>query len=1359
MFKLQILTLAFLIQNIFSFTGYFNCEISCANDYPDYLITSEGIIPPINPNPISHRYRDYYYIYNFTATKHDFSKQICLQLVNLRGVAGFSFTYASINEYDITFLNYENYYHCDNCNIEVPKRFQTTTTMCGNSPFISTGNVGNIFKTVNNTFCLNQNTNISNFFIDECKINQKFYKGKKVEYILNNETNYFNIDNIFNVNGYEDLPIYLDTVSLKIVNITNKKGNIFNGDEELIENSFFKPKNNYLKYIKTDEDGYLMTISIETKVIYKEHLSISTCEKPAEIYLHISQKNCSINEFSHDFCQKCIPDYGKFPIDNKCYHKSEKLKYYYYESSNQIWKPCETNGINFTCSVCPKGTFLKNSSSQVCEKCPEGEFSKNEDAEKCEKCSSGSYSNLLGAEECKECPEGYTSLPGSFECYKDCDIGYYAKEDSCLKCNPGFYSDKRSSLNCLECEENKYSSYGASKCSLCKEIIQYCDKCSKELICLECNNNAVSGFSNCTICENKIDWKYEGGFCQLTTICPKYFYKDKNNNNKINCIEDVEECPENMDYLNLVTKECQEEVNYGNLKEFQYKVKGGKDKANEISNNVLFEYKSFPEFFEDYVNRYKIKIKGYNTNIQIGSEENLKNPDDTDIGIDLGDCPDIIRTKFEMKHNNEIIYKVVDFTFNGRKYVDYYLYDTDDLETPLNLSSCENQNITIVSSPQEYLDSFENFEEYKNYFELLKDGKDIYDIFSPLYTDICYPLPILNKYDLTLADRRNYITKKNITICQNDCQYEGENLENFQIICYCKIKTDMENQTYMNFITDEVVNLVKYKSNFRVLKCYKLNFSLQGQKYNFYSYIFIFFFILNIILLITTEISLDNYLKNVINYCKSYIDEKNDNNENINNSQFKKLRQIYLNKNEKEGSQIIERLNRCIKEKILNCPPKHSIKNISPELKKKLKNFEQLKKIIYSKYIKPYFSKFKIINKNNDKSFYYVYLIYIYPKEERQNFLLESELNNLDYGYYRNIENRKWYEILWSLFKLKYDFINTFFIYNKKHHYKDFKKYPIKIMTYINSLMISIVINISFYTEETMHQIYEDDGNYNIIYRLPKICITELLMKLFSILFEKLIDFEEKLIKIKINMDISSTKEDINGNNNQNKSENIKENIKKDEDSKQKKDDKILNLNKIKSCLSNEVPLSEKKNILKKKHERSIKNTKKENIDKSSNNKINNYIDTTKNQKTTIIPINITTNGGIIKDKETKESAKDKQAIEVEKSFRRRRIIFYIIIIILSIFDWYYVSCFCSIYKVTQKHLLFDFIVDIPLNLISTLVICFVHLFIKIFIIKGKYSCIKKVICQIFKDDYKVLFIIEKIIEYLAINNIKNLFI
>ena len=120
----QIVIFIFLIQNISSYNAYFKLEINCANDYPDYLITSEGIIPPTNPNPIGHKYRtNYYYIFEFPLLKHNFSFPLCIQMVNIRGKGGFAFNKASINEYDITIINYEDYYYCSNCNLNVEKNF------------------------------------------------------------------------------------------------------------------------------------------------------------------------------------------------------------------------------------------------------------------------------------------------------------------------------------------------------------------------------------------------------------------------------------------------------------------------------------------------------------------------------------------------------------------------------------------------------------------------------------------------------------------------------------------------------------------------------------------------------------------------------------------------------------------------------------------------------------------------------------------------------------------------------------------------------------------------------------------------------------------------------------------------------------------------------------------------------------------------------------------------------------------------------------------------------------------------------------------------------------------------------------
>jgi hypothetical protein len=170
---------------------------------------------------------------------------------------------------------------------------------------------------VNNTFCLNPSNDITYYYLDESKINPNFYKGKTVKYLLNNENDNFNIDNIFVIDGNENLKIYLDTLSFKIVSIINKKGKIFNGNDELFDNSFFNPKNTFLTHKKVQDEGYSMIISIKTKPLNKD-IDISTCSVEATIYLYVNQKNCTINETSDNYCQQCISDYGKIISENKC---------------------------------------------------------------------------------------------------------------------------------------------------------------------------------------------------------------------------------------------------------------------------------------------------------------------------------------------------------------------------------------------------------------------------------------------------------------------------------------------------------------------------------------------------------------------------------------------------------------------------------------------------------------------------------------------------------------------------------------------------------------------------------------------------------------------------------------------------------------------------------------------------------------------------------------------------------------------------------------------------------------------------------------------------------------------------------
>lgn len=49
-----------------------------------------------------------------------------MYFVNLLKKGYFVFKYATINEYDITIVDYEKYYFCNNCNINTAKKFKTS---------------------------------------------------------------------------------------------------------------------------------------------------------------------------------------------------------------------------------------------------------------------------------------------------------------------------------------------------------------------------------------------------------------------------------------------------------------------------------------------------------------------------------------------------------------------------------------------------------------------------------------------------------------------------------------------------------------------------------------------------------------------------------------------------------------------------------------------------------------------------------------------------------------------------------------------------------------------------------------------------------------------------------------------------------------------------------------------------------------------------------------------------------------------------------------------------------------------------------------------------------------------------------
>ena len=1302
-------------HKILSLTVYFEYHITNVDDKIIDIESSEGKFYPITEG---HHAPGDNFIFIIPKIKHNLLKPLCIHNKELTPPNYFSFLKVTLNEYDITFLPVEKFYFCNDCQMNTSNKFQTYINEIPVIILAYTEGPSNFTY----SFCLYGNNNISNFNTGRDNINQNYYKGKNKKYFLNKDNYNFNIDDIFDINENPDFIFDLDCVSLKIYNISNINGKILNENEELYINSVFNAKNTFLTHIKTNNNGYLMIIEIETRTRLINSISYSTCSQKSHLYLYVAQDNCTMFEESDNFCQKCENNYGK--LGNKCYYKTENFSNLYYEESKQIWKECESDKQIYKCSICSKGTYIN--SLNYCQKCPEGYYNDIENARECKKCPKGFYSDISGSIICQKCPEGFTSLLNSSECFKICESGFYPIGNECLPCEPGFYSEASSlncsscipgtftnnegmnkciecfpgtfnndynqiscqqcppnyysdfpgSIICKKCEDNNYSLYGFSKCLSCNILIPFCNKCSINGICLKCNNYALSGYNNCSICENDYDYIFNGEYCKLITKCPVYFYKNKANYNKMVCIE---ECPDDKIYLNLETKECEENATSQQLITGNYQINGDIFKLNEISDNILKETKEFPEFFEDFFLKNKVRLKGKNVTVKMGTDKILKNQNqnESDVELDFGECLEILRINYSIKENeNTFLYKTLELKINGTRVVNYNIYDVNDVSNPLDLSSCKNKKITYVI-PFNPLDYFENNEEIEYWLSLIKDGNNIFDSYSSIYNDICFPLTLLNKYDLTLRERRELILRKNLPLCEKGCEYEGEKIEIFQIQCYCKIKLNISNNNILSQFGEGFKDL-KYKNNFPVLACYKLLFSINGLKNNFGSYLFIFFFILEIILIIITEIYIKRgYLDDLIKNCELFIVDIEEN-----NSIFKALREVYLGrKNIKEEMYYYIRKFYFEKDEILNSPPrKRNIKNYKKNIKIKkirgrsiknekkqideanknninnkditikqnietnqtykrsqitetqknfsLENSTIRKGKLVLKDIKNInnINNLDIIKNNEEFKEYYLNLIFSYNIKHSNGrimeYLIDDELNGLEYIYYRKIEQRKFGQIYWSLFKSKYDFINTFF---KCKSSKDYRIYPIKIMIYLNSIIISIIINLIFYNDDTMHKIYLDEGEYNIVYSLFRIISTDVIERLTTFLIEQLIDYQNKFIELKTNMKETKIEKEI------------------------KKINKDENVNE--------------------------KEIKEINIDENDNEK-------------------------------------DKLKKQIGSNLRISWIIFYFISIFISLISWYYISCFCAVYKKTQKYLLFDFLVGRFLNLVSCLISCLINLLI-----------------------------------------------
>ena len=378
-----------------------------------------------------------------------------------------------------------------------------------------------------------------------------------------------------------------------------------------------------------------------------------------------------------------------------------------------------------------------------------------------------------------------------------------------------------------------------------------------------------------------------------------------------------------------------------------------------------------------------------------------------------------------------------------------------------------------------------------DYLKFFNESKIIKSVYDPINKDPCYQVNLADYYQNLLKNKKDELLINKVILCDDGCTFEGLGIQEMEIKCFCQERIDMDKLSFK----EQISNYFKNFGNMDVLKCYKLFFNKNGQKENYLSEIIIFLLIINIICIAYTLFSVfikeyyrlilffSNYMRTKIYDFKTIKDlnSKNLNIETLTNEQNEIIDNLctYLNNRKSKENKNEEKENIMQKDKII-----------------------------------------KMLNEGKLNN-YYNCLINLFPTDNYEKYLIEDEINNLDFYEYQKLEKRNYLQIVWSIFKTNYDFYSTFLIFPNK----DYKIYTVKIITYINTILLSLDLNVSFYTDDTMHKIYVDSGNNNIVNRLPIVLLTNSISLIPSILFELFFSsYQDYFIELKSNMDNDITK-------------------------------------------------------------------------------------------------------------------------------------------------------------------------------------------------------------------------------------------
>ena len=786
------------------------------------------------------------------------------------------------------------------------------------------------------------------------------------------------------------------------------------------------------KYYKKGESSCLDTVPDGFFVVDEDNKILQKCDE-----------KCVTCENSATNCLKCNSSYFAVEDTNECvldcnypYVKNDKLK---------LCVNCKTNNEvryenSSECISAPSdGFYYINETFGVIASC----------SEDCTKCNSN---------QCLECKSGKFLLDG----YCSSSCGVYLYEDT----------TRKKCINCFDEGKVKYLGNTNPCISLPSNVYFYIDKqlgvignCHSR--CQSCSAEGTDTNNHCDSCSTiyQINPSSTGNCIPKCTNQYEGVYNDQCINCKTENLVKYQNSP-------LCVDKPTDETTFTYINE-DYAVISNHTVTNSTTNtntnttnpelNDILDNldRNIVDFLENnnniITNEFTLEV--YDTSVTHTTTSNTSS-------ITLGQCESILRNYYSIFRPNELIISKIDIITDSYQLVNnvqYAVYAPNG--TKLDLSLCDSVGISVEVPIKD--SAAVNFTLMST---LTKDGIDIFNKSDPFFNDICVPYDSDDSAGLPFSMRKNLYV--NSSLCNDSCSLKSIEASTKKANCKCTTKNSSSSlgAGMKNEFKDTIFN-----NNIFVIKCYQQVFSLKKLKNNVGSYIFIVFFILQVL--------------NLLYFCITFI---------------KPIQAMVLDIIEKRTSSPPNRIksnsNLVLSENVPHIEEStKTLTNSSPSLNNLIPNKKNC---------------CQTLALNNIQTTNSIQLYTTNDIEVKK--YTNEELNGLAYDEAIENDKRSFGVLYLEFLKHKQPVLNAFILKT------EISLNSIKIAMLYLSIAMSFCFNAIFYTEDLQTKNYESNGKLSFLSTLPKVLISCVGSVIISTILTLISSYHSKLEKLKKDKSISN---------------------------------------------------------------------------------------------------------------------------------------------------------------------------------------------------------------------------------------------